>query len=308
MGSENDLELSSDLPRPILDAESVIVMVSASGITTADYRNLMTAGPPPLYQMRLVLPVPIVVGIEYAGTIVEVGSNVKGFAVGDQVYGCKGIDGHGTFAEYVAIHPTKHVIHQRPDSVPVNVAALHAHGLSLTDKPGQKSVLVLAADSDIGVWAVKISKRLGAVVTVVVGTHRRKFAESVGADHVYESANLVAGKFDILFDAKGEDEQGSHWALSQRVLKAFGLYTFSEVLSGENVVTKKLKRTFASTITYSPATFLFDVARASTQIAEWLADGSITGIPVTIISFEDAKEVHLKRAAGEIAGKSVLLL
>ncbi|KAJ3009060.1 UNVERIFIED_CONTAM: NADPh quinone reductase [Siphonaria sp. JEL0065] len=321
MGCEDDLELAIDLPRPSVEADTIIVKVAACGVTSANYKILTTWAPPPLYRKLLVLPMPVTAGVEFAGTVVEVGSSVADFAVGDEVYGCKAVNQHGTYTEFISIKPNTQIIFHRPVSVPVEVAAgamrdpmivycglVRSHGLSLTDKPGEKSVLVLGADTDKGMWAVMISKRLGALVTAVVEPGREKFGESIGADHVYESINLVDGKFDVLFDSKGENKEGSHWKLAQRVIKAFGLFSFTAESSGDHIETKKLKRTFTSTITYSPAVFRFDAKESSSHIAEWLEDGSISGIPVTTFPLEDAKEVHLKRLAGEIAGKSVFLL
>ncbi|MEP2428666.1 MAG: alcohol dehydrogenase catalytic domain-containing protein, partial [Tateyamaria sp.] len=88
----------TELPKPTADTGHVIVRVQATSINTIDMmiRNM---GP----DLGFAPAAPAVLGMDFAGTIEEVGEGVTGFAVGDEVYGCAGglANLQGALAEYM---------------------------------------------------------------------------------------------------------------------------------------------------------------------------------------------------------------
>ena len=151
-------------------------------------------------------PVP---GLDVAGTVVAVGADVTGFAVGEEVFGI----GRGSFAEYACARPDKLV--RKPTSLTFAQAAVVAvSGLTalqgLRDagrlRPGQH-VLITGASGGVGTYAVQIAKALGAEVTGVCSTAKTDLVSSIGADHVldYSRDDFAAGpqRYDLILDIGG---------------------------------------------------------------------------------------------------------
>ncbi|MCX6985945.1 MAG: NAD(P)-dependent alcohol dehydrogenase [Lentisphaerae bacterium] len=122
----------------------------------------------------------------------SVGSNVKQFKTGDEVFGYLSRYGGRTFAEYVCAGENE--ITLKPanlsfeQSAAVPLAAITALQ-GLRDKgniqPGQK-VLINGASGGVGTFAVQIAKAFGAEVTAVCSTRNLEMVRSLGADHVID--------------------------------------------------------------------------------------------------------------------------
>jgi NADPH:quinone reductase-like Zn-dependent oxidoreductase len=207
-GSSEVLRLA-DVRRPAIGDREVLVRVHAAGLDRGT-EHVMTGKP---YAVRLAMgvrrprnPVP---GRDVAGTVVEVGSSVTRFAVGDEVYGIA----PGSFAEYASAREDKlarkpaNLSFEQAAVVPVSATtALRA----LTDagrvQPGQ-SVLVLGASGGVGSYAVQLAKAFGAEVTGVASTAKLDMVTSLGADHVidYTRQDFADGsrRYDLVLDIGG---------------------------------------------------------------------------------------------------------
>jgi len=128
-------------------------------------------------------------GVDIAGRVSAVGSGVKEFKPGDEVFGL--ISGGG-FAEYVSCREKSLVM--KPANISFEqaaatpVAALTAlQGLRDKGqiKPGQK-VLITGASGGVGTFAVQIAKSFGADVTAVCSTPNLDMVRSIGADRVID--------------------------------------------------------------------------------------------------------------------------
>jgi NADPH:quinone reductase-like Zn-dependent oxidoreductase len=148
-----------------------------------------------------------VLGVDIAGRVEAVGSNVTQFKPGDEVFGvCR-----GAFAEYVCTTEDKLVLKPAnisfEDAAAVPVAALTALQ-GLRDKgriqPGQK-VLIDGASGGVGTFAVQIAKSFGAEVTTVCSTGKVDTARRIGADHVIdytrEDFTRSGQRYDLILGA-----------------------------------------------------------------------------------------------------------
>jgi NADPH:quinone reductase-like Zn-dependent oxidoreductase len=183
--------------------------VAAAGVDRGALHFMM--GQP--YLMRLgtglrtpKVPVP---GVSFAGRVEAIGSQVRKFAVGDEVYGAA----RGTYAEYVAAPQTKVAL--KPPQLSFeeaavlpyasfsSVQAVRDHGRV---QPGEQ-VLVVGATGAVGSIAVQVAKASGAEVTAVCGPRGRALAASLGADHVidYTSEDFADGtcRYDVVLDVFG---------------------------------------------------------------------------------------------------------
>jgi NADPH:quinone reductase-like Zn-dependent oxidoreductase len=207
-GSADVLALT-DMPRPVPSSKEVLVRVHAAGVERGAWH--MMTGKPYLGRLAFGLRTPRrpVLGIEVAGTVDGVGSEVTRFAVGEEVYGFAA----GSFAEYAVAREDRlepkpsNLTFEQAAAVPVSgVTALQA----LTDagriQPGQ-TVLVIGASGGVGTYAVQIAKALGADVTGVASAAKADLVRSLGADHVldYTRDDYADGgrRYDLVVDIGG---------------------------------------------------------------------------------------------------------
>lgn len=184
-----------------------LISIRACGLNHADL--LMQSG---RYQERPAMPVTL--GMEVAGTVLALGPNTIGPAIGTRV---AAFIGSGGLAE-AAIAPVNHLI-VLPDSVDDSVGAAFqiAYGtshLALHHKArlqADEALAVLGAAGGVGLTAVEIGKRMGArVIAVARGADRLAVAQAAGAEVLIDSdtpdlkgALRAAGEVDVVYDAVG---------------------------------------------------------------------------------------------------------
>ncbi|GCD92751.1 NAD(P)-dependent alcohol dehydrogenase [Embleya hyalina] len=198
-----------EVDTPTVGANRVLVRVRAASVNARDW-HIMRGDP---YLARLVFgptrPRTRIRGTDFAGVVEAVGTNVRRFAPGDEVFG----EAEGTFAEYVAA-PEDTVGPKPADLTFEQAAALPLAGytalMGLRDlagvRPGHR-VLINGASGGVGTFAVQMAKAFGAEVTGVCSTRNVSLVESLGADHVVDYTRTdFAGtdvRYDVVFDLVG---------------------------------------------------------------------------------------------------------
>lgn len=216
-GSADVLELR-DIDQPVPKDNEVLVQVHAAGLHRGDW-HVMTGLP---YLIRLVVPdlglrkpKVRVRGMDVAGRVEAVGSNVTRFQPGDAVFGwCD-----GSFAEYAAAPEDNlapkpaNLTFEQAAAVPTSAfAALQGLRDSGQVQAGQE-VLIIGAAGAVGLFAVQLAKAFGAEVTGVCSTTQVDLVRSIGADDVidYTREDVTDGRrhWDLVLDTAG------HRSLSQ---------------------------------------------------------------------------------------------
>ena len=210
-GSADVLELRS-IARPALGNDDVLIEVHAAGVDRGVW-HLMTGLP---YLVRLAgygirKPKNPVLGLDVAGRVVGVGSEVTRFQIGDDVFGIA----NGSYADYTTAHQDK--LAKKPGNATFEQAAVSAvSGITaleaLTDvgnvQPGQK-VLIVGASGGVGTFAVQLANALGAEVTGVSGPGMAETVRSLGAHDVldYTREDFVdqADRYDLILDIGGRN-------------------------------------------------------------------------------------------------------
>lgn len=195
-----------ELPTPRISASQILIEVHASSVNPLDWK---------VYKGIRYLPVNnIVPGHDVAGIVRQVGSAVKNFQAGDEVYSClPGLIG-GAYAELVKV-PVKAVA-LKPGNISMQeaaatpLAALTAwQAFKLAKLKKNDSVLIIGASGGVGTYAVQIAKALGAEVTGVCSTGNLDLVRSLGADHVIdytrESIHELKKRFQVVFDVIGHE-------------------------------------------------------------------------------------------------------
>ena len=196
------------VPEPRPGDDDVLVRVHAASIDRGTWHVM--AGLPRVARLALGMRRPRTLnpGRAFAGTVEQVGANVTGLRLGDEVYGTAG----AAFSELVVARARRVAL--RPRSVSMEAAAATTISgptalqavrdrAQVTDS---QRVLVLGASGGVGSFAVQIAKAHGAEVTGVCSAANIDFVRGLGADRVidYGTGELDgAGPFDAILDTGG---------------------------------------------------------------------------------------------------------
>jgi len=198
-----------DLPIPTPKPNEAIVKLAASGVNFIDVY---------FREGRYPAQLPFVDGQEGAGTVTEVGAEVKSFKPGDHVAYSNVL---GSYAEYAAVPADKLVkVPAGLDDQQAAAAMLQgmtAHYLVYSTYPLKKgeTTLIHAAAGGVGLLLVQMAKNIGARVIGTAGSEEKaRLAKDAGADEmiVYtkqdfeaETKRLTGGKgVDVIYDGVGK--------------------------------------------------------------------------------------------------------
>jgi NADPH:quinone reductase-like Zn-dependent oxidoreductase len=175
---------------------------------------------------------PKILGVDYSGVIKEISATVKGFKVGDSVYGATNAlsrKQQGALCEIIAVSAKKirlippGLSFEGAASLPVG-AITALSGLKKCGILDGKSVLVIGATGGVGHFAVQIAKARGAEVTGACNTRNIDIAKSLGCDFVIDytkgDISLSVKKYDVIYDSFGH----SGFSGNSKALNAYGQY------------------------------------------------------------------------------------
>lgn len=199
-----------DMPEPALREDDVLVEIHAASLNPLDSK--IRDG-----EFKLLLPyrTPFILGHDVAGTVVRVGSNVRLFKPGDEIY-ARPRDGRiGTFAEFIAVNEAdvalkpKNLTMEEAASIPlVGLTAWQVLVERAGLKKGQK-VLVHAGSGGVGTIAIQLAKHLGATVATTTSTANVDLVKSLGADVVidYKKQDFekVLSGYDVVLNSLDGD-------------------------------------------------------------------------------------------------------
>ncbi|MCF7821176.1 MAG: NAD(P)-dependent alcohol dehydrogenase [Mariprofundaceae bacterium] len=209
-GSPDVLRLG-ELKKPKPKNIEVLVNVRAVSVNSWDWELLR--GTP--FANRLMFgffrPTRIrALGCDIAGRIEAVGSRVRLFKPGDEVFGDLSNGGWGGFAEYtcakeseLSLKPTEMTFEQAAAIPQAGLLALQGLNYKGQVQAGQK-VLINGGGGGAGTFAIQIAKSFGAEVTAVDSAEKLETMQQCGADHVVDYAQVdyvnSGEQYDRIFD------------------------------------------------------------------------------------------------------------
>ena len=224
-GSPDVLELK-EIEKPVPNDDEVLVKVHAAAVTPLDWHFL--TGTPYLARIMagLFKPKNNILGIDMAGRIEAVGTNIKQYKLGDEVFGRS----NGSYAEYACAPVTELFLKpigmsfEKAAAIPLSTfTAL----ICLCDLGQMKSgikVLINGASGGVGTLAVQIAKSFKAEVTGVCSTRNLDLVHSIGAnwviDYTREDFTQRGVYYDLIFDAVGKRS----FSDCKRALSPKGIY------------------------------------------------------------------------------------
>jgi NADPH:quinone reductase-like Zn-dependent oxidoreductase len=204
-GSLDDLDVVGDYPTPKAGDGEVVIRVRAASF---NYHDVFTVRGMP----GIKVPLPVIIGLDMAGEIAEVGAGVTGWKAGDRVLvnpvnKKKGLMGEmldGGMAEYCAVSADQLVAMPTgvsfADAASLPVAYGTAHRMLITHqtvKPGEK-VLVLGASGGVGTACVLLAKMLGAeVIACASSTEKLARLKAMGADEAIDYTKTDWSKWAV---------------------------------------------------------------------------------------------------------------
>jgi NADPH:quinone reductase-like Zn-dependent oxidoreductase len=314
-----------DVPEPVLGQDDILVEVHAAGVNPLDGKIRDGA-----FKAFIPYRSPFILGHDVAGIVIEIGSNVRRFKLGDEVY-ARPRDGRiGTFAERIAIDQADVALKpgtlsmEEAASIPlVALTAWQALVERAALEQGQK-ILIHAGSGGVGTIAIQLAKHLGATVATTASTANVDMVKRLGADIVIdyrkqEFDKLLSG-YDVVLNSldgatlrKSLDvlkpggrlisisgppdpdfarEQGLNWLLRQVMrLLSFGIR----------------RRAAARGVHYS---FLFMRANGDQlgQITALIDKGIIRPVVDRIFPFNETNEALAFVETGRVKGKVVVKL
>ncbi|WP_242241898.1 NADP-dependent oxidoreductase [Bacillus cereus group sp. BfR-BA-01309] len=313
----------AEVPTPEINEYEVLAEIHAASINPIDFK--IRDGK---VKMLLKYEMPLILGNDFSGVIVKVGSKVTHFKVGDEIYARPRKNKIGTFAEYIAIHEDdvalkpKNLSFEEAASIPlVGLTSYQAlHDIMHLQK-GQK-ILIHAGSGGVGTFAIQLAKIMGATVTTTASEAGSDLVKSLGADEIInyktEKFEEMLKDYDAVFDTIG----GTTLEKSFNIIKNGG-----NIVSVSGMPNARFGKEFGSgffkTLLFSLASrkltalekkhnaqysFLFmkpsgDQLRT---IANYIEAGEIKPIIDRVFPFEDAQKAMEYSEAGRAKGKIIV--
>lgn len=221
-GKQRALRLAA-VPDPVLRDDEVLVQVHAAGVNLLDAK--IRDG-----EFKLILPyrMPLILGHDVAGVVVQVGARVRQFKPGDAVYARPDDFRIGSFAELIPVKEASLAL--KPQNLSMDEAAsIPLVGLTAWQalvevaqlKKGQK-VFIQAGSGGVGTFAIQLAKHLGATVATTTSTANVALVKRLGADVVidYKTQDFEAHLRD--YDVVLHSQDSAALEKSLRVLKRGG--------------------------------------------------------------------------------------
>ena len=296
-----------EVERPVPQADEILVKMYASGVNPADYVVRQGGN----HILKPFLKLPLGLGLDGAGEVEEIGSDVTGFKKGDKVYGIPNFLS-GTYAELIAAKATQFAI--MPNNVSFNEAgaipscALMAwNGMDLGKVNAGQKVLIHGAAGGIGSLAMQFAKAKGAYVIGTASAHNFEFLKQLGADEVmdYKDENFAGllDDIDVVFDASPVFNEEVRMMMAGtlnpggRFVSVQLPHPFSEELLGilakKQAEAKMIRREL-------------DVAQSLTDIAKLIEEGKVSVVISKVYPLEKAAEAHAELETKHVRGKIVL--
>jgi NADPH2:quinone reductase len=310
-----DALYTSEIPKPEPGPEEVLVKVHAVGLNPADYKLAASGHPDWEY--------PVVLGLDVAGVVEEVGSEVAEWEAGDPVYYHGDPTKPGGYGQYALA--AAHTLAWLPEGISYTVAAaLPCAGFSayqalhrkLRVQPG-KTILIHGGAGGVGGFAVQLAKAAGLKVIATCSPHNERFVKDLGANFVidYKTDN-VADRVATLTEELGVDyivdTVGQESATASLDMLAFGgeivclaglpdlndYPHFSKAISVHEIA---LGRVYTS----GDRAAQEDLAKIAREFGTMVSKGTIRPLLEETISMEDIPDALNRLALRHVRGKIV---
>ena len=307
-----------DLPAPEPTGSQILVKVGAASLNPVD--TYIRSG-----MIDMDLPMPFIVGCDFAGQVEAVGPEVTRFNPGDRVWGSnQGLLGRqGTFAEYVATdecwaYPTPESVSD-DEAAAISLVGITAHlGLRRDAKlQSGETIMVRGGSGGVGSTVLQMAKAIGAKVYATAGSDEKaEICRKLGADAVIDYK-----KQDVAAELKKLAPDGVNVWWETALEPDFDLAIGALASRGRMILMagRDAKPPFPVGQFYVKGCSLFgfvmflatpeEQRRCAEDINQWLAEGKLKPRIDRVLSLSEAANAHKLQEestvnrSGTIAGK-----
>jgi len=321
-GKKEDLTLR-EVSRPTIEEAEVLVEIYSAGLNQLDSKILSG-------EFKMILPykTPFILGHDLAGIVIETGSKVTKFKIGDEVF-ARPSDHHiGTFAEYLAVEEKDLALK------PKNLSMDEAAGVPLVAltawqalveigklKKGQK-VFIQAGSGGVGIVAIQLAKYLGATVATTAGKASFPMLKELGADVLidYKTQDFEAVLKDYDLVLNSQDNKTLEKSLNVvktggKIISISGPPTpaFAHEIGASwiirtvlSILSSGIRRKAKKKGVDYQFLFMKSSGKQLEQITKLIEDGHIKTVIEKVYSFSQTNEAMKHVASGRAKGKIVV--
>ncbi len=294
----------NEVERPAPGEGEVLVQVEASSVNGHDV--IVRAGGLKLVSGR---KFPLGTGLDFAGIVAGIGPGVKGYRVGDRVWGTvhpRQRHLTGAAAEYVTV-PADRIAPAPPGISPTDAASLVVAGTTAlialrdtTHLANGERVLVRGAAGGVGTAAVQLAHATGGHVTALARDRYAQALRDLGADRVlgYDATPEQTGSFEVIVDTAGSELECYRRRLTRNGrMVTVGLSASALAAIGLSAVHGSRRiRTFSA----NPDSALLE------DLAGYVASGALRPVVSSVFPLADIAAAHAAFSRGGILGKHVI--
>lgn len=307
----------AEVPDPTPGPGQVLVYVAATALNRADILQREGKYPPPA-------GVTDILGLEMAGTVIEVGEGVKNFAVGDNV--CALLPGGG-YAQQIAVDEDlclrlpERLSFTKAAAIPeAFLTAFQALHWIADVQPGE-TVLIHAGASGVGTAAIQLAKLAGARVIATASGHKHPSLHDLGADRCVDYrredfAEVALAESETGVDVVLDFVGGTYFAGNLKALGLDGRMVCLGALGGASVeatsmapILRKRLQITGTTLRSRPQEYKERlVADFRARIWPHFADRSLRAVVDTIFDWTEIVAAHRYMESNANIGKLVVTI
>ncbi|MCP5158495.1 MAG: NADP-dependent oxidoreductase [Gammaproteobacteria bacterium] len=298
-GGPEILHHEENVPLPSLKPDDLLVRVRAAAVNPVDWK--IREG---RLQNVLHHTLPLTLGWDVSGEVVEVGPEAHAFTMGDAVYARPDIERDGAYAEYITVKaseaarkPTT-LDHVHAAAVPLTALTAWQSLVTTAQLKAGQTVLIHAAAGGVGSLAVQLAKALGARVIATASAVNTGLVTHLGADQFIDYTQTrfeeAAKDVDVVLDTCGGDTQARSWS----VLKPGGILVSVVDPPPEAMAVERGVR--------SAFVFIQPSGEQLTTITQLIDESRMKPIIHTVLPLREARQAHVISQGGHARGKIVL--
>lgn len=309
--------------KPIIKDTEILVEIHAAALNLLDSK--IKNGE---FKLLLHYKMPLMLGHDLAGVVVETGRKVTKFKAGDEVYARAADYSIGTFAEFIAFDQAdaalkpKNISMEQAASIPlVGLTVWQAFFEKAHLKKGQK-IFIQAGSGGVGTFAIQLSKHLGLKVATTTSSKNSELVKYLGADVIvdYKTQNFENILKDYDYVLNSQDDKTLQKSITilksggqlvsisgpptPKSAKEMGLSWIMKFIF--SIISSKIrKKAKQHNVDYS---FLFMKANGGQlqEITTLIESGIIKPIVDKVFPFEQAQQALEYVESGRAKGKVIL--
>ena len=295
----NDVLEIEDIPIPDYADDDVLIQIHATSINPIDWK--IREG---YFKGMINHTLPLTLGWDVSGVVAKIGSNVKKFKIGDEVYTKPAIERNGSYAEYIAVKENivdfkpKSITHLEAASIPLAGQTAWTSLINTAEiQPGQK-VLIHAASGGVGSLAVQIARGKGCHVIGTTSEKNIGFVLNLGAheaiDYRNQNFSELLKDVDVVLDTIGGKTLDDSW----KVLKPGGILV--SIVGQPDPETAALYKVRSSAVFSQPDVPILE------HLRNLIDTGNLKPVVGTVFTLDEIKQALELSQSGRAKGKIVI--